>query len=270
MRLTWLNAPRLAWKKQKVWRKHQNTVYWVDIKLALKKGFKFYQTRSNVIILYDTLPAFCIPKVVVKKISKNCTRDNICHLGLLQRFPSRSCWTQQRLPTNPTKTQNPIIKNGETHGWATVHPGDRKRCLVWSLKTPKTQQGRRDLRTNQNPSSVCSNFVDKYEEEDEDLDADQARTGDPWVDNRSLARGNRHWLQVYGLPHAIVKEAENFRVQELVKKIESHPHRRTLQADWKQNNTYKLFSEESKVMIRDMGNIELFKLCETIPKLQCS
>ena len=29
-----LNAPRLAWYKQKVWKKHQNTVYWVDIKLA--------------------------------------------------------------------------------------------------------------------------------------------------------------------------------------------------------------------------------------------
>ena len=28
-----------------------------------------------------------------------------------------------------------------------------------------------------------------------------------------------------GLSHAVVKEAEQFRVQELVKKIESHPHR---------------------------------------------
>ena len=34
-----LDAPRLAGYKQKVWKKHQNTVYWVDIKLAQKKGF---------------------------------------------------------------------------------------------------------------------------------------------------------------------------------------------------------------------------------------
>ena len=40
-----LKAPRLAWYKQKTWKNHQNTVYWVDIKLAQKKGFKFYQTR---------------------------------------------------------------------------------------------------------------------------------------------------------------------------------------------------------------------------------
>ena len=59
-----LNAPRLAWYKQQVWKKHQNTVYWVDIKLTQEKGFQFYQTRSNAIILYDTLPAYCIPKAI--------------------------------------------------------------------------------------------------------------------------------------------------------------------------------------------------------------
>ena len=32
---------------------------------------------------------------------------------------------------------------------------------------------------------------------------------------------------------------DNFRVRELVKKIESHPHRRALQADLQQNNAYK-------------------------------
>ena len=59
-----LEAPRLAWYKQKTWKKHQNTVCWVDIKFAQKKGFKFYQTRSNAVILYEPLPAYCIPKVV--------------------------------------------------------------------------------------------------------------------------------------------------------------------------------------------------------------
>ena len=59
-----LEAPRLAQYVHKAWKKHQNTVYWVDINLALKKGLKFYQTRSNGIILHETLPAYCIPKVV--------------------------------------------------------------------------------------------------------------------------------------------------------------------------------------------------------------
>ena len=49
-----------------------------------------------------------------------------------------------------------------------------------------------------------------------------------------------------------------------------HPHRRALQADLQQNNTYNPLSEESKVMIRDMGTVELCEPCETIPKVQCS
>ena len=73
-----------------------------------------------------------------------------------------------------------------------------------------------------------------------------------------------------GLPHAVGKQAENFRVREFVKKIESHPHRRALQADLQQNNAYNPLSEKSKKMIQDMGNVELFELCETIPKVQCS
>ena len=59
-----LNAPRHAQYMHKAWKRHQNTVSWVDINLALKKGLKFYQTRSNAIILHETLPAYCIPKDV--------------------------------------------------------------------------------------------------------------------------------------------------------------------------------------------------------------
>ena len=60
-----LTKPRLASYKQKKWKRHQDTVYWVDIQLAQRKGLMFYQTRCNAIILYDTLPAYCISKVVV-------------------------------------------------------------------------------------------------------------------------------------------------------------------------------------------------------------
>ena len=77
-------------------------------------------------------------------------------------------------------------------------------------------------------------------------------------------------FRVSGLPHAVVKHAENFRVRELVKKIESHPHREALQADLQQNNVYIPFSNNSKEMIRELGNVELFELWDTIPKVQCS
>ena len=39
-------------------------MYRVDIDLEIQKGLTFHQTRSNAIILQETLPAYCIPKVV--------------------------------------------------------------------------------------------------------------------------------------------------------------------------------------------------------------
>ena len=59
-----LNVPRHAQYLHKAWKRHQDAENWVDINLAIKKGLTFYQTRSNTIILHETLPAYCIPKVV--------------------------------------------------------------------------------------------------------------------------------------------------------------------------------------------------------------
>ena len=117
-------------------------------------------------------------------------------------------------------------------------------------------------------------LVDNYEDRDEDVDADQTSTerpvsGHPTGSFTQLEEIDIDF-RVSGLPHAIVKQAENFSVRELVEKIESHPHREALQADLQQNNAYNPFSEESKVMIREMGNVELFELFETTPKVQCS
>ena len=61
-----LTKPRLVSCKQK-WKVHQDTVYWFDFHLAQRKGLKFYQTRSNAIILYDTLQVYCISKAIVMK-----------------------------------------------------------------------------------------------------------------------------------------------------------------------------------------------------------
>ena len=59
-----LSVPRRAQYVHKPWKRHQDAVSWVDINFAIENGLKFYQTRSNAIILQETLPAYCIPKVV--------------------------------------------------------------------------------------------------------------------------------------------------------------------------------------------------------------
>ena len=72
-----LTKPRLASYKKK-WKRHQDTMYWVYIQLAQRKGLKFYQTRPNAIILYDTLPAFCISKEIVMKSEESIYQKVFC------------------------------------------------------------------------------------------------------------------------------------------------------------------------------------------------
>ena len=50
-------------------------------------------------------------------------------------------------------------------------------------------------------------------------------------------------FRIPGLPHSVVKQADSYRVRELVKKIENHPHQQDLQADLQHNNAYNPFSE---------------------------
>ena len=114
--------PTTSCNKQKTWKRHQDTVYWVDKQLAQQEGLKFYQTRSNAIILLDTLPAYCIPKVVVMETGEVIFREGVC----VNSASSKDFWVKeldsevagssedsQRIQP---KTKNPIIKNGETRG----------------------------------------------------------------------------------------------------------------------------------------------------------
>ena len=82
-----LNAPRHAQYMHKTWKRHQYTVYWVDINLALKKGLKFYHIRLDRTRSFFTQH---FPFIVFRKLSGwklVYTRKYICHLGLLQRSP---------------------------------------------------------------------------------------------------------------------------------------------------------------------------------------
>ena len=89
--------------------------------------------------------------------------------------------------------------------------------------------------SSQSCVQVSVELVDKDEDADENVDADQTRTVRP-VSGQSFTQLVEIDIdfRVPGLSrlsHAVVKEAENFRVQEFVKKIGSHPHREALQAE---------------------------------------
>ena len=79
-------------------------------------------------------------------------------------------------------------------------------------------------------------------------------------------------LKIPGLPHSTVKHAQSASVRELIQKIENHPNRHALQRDLqqKQSLSFNPFSQESKEMIHEVGNIELCELLDTEPKTQCT
>ena len=76
-------------------------------------------------------------------------------------------------------------------------------------------------------------------------------------------------FKIPGLPHSTVKQLQSASVRELIQKIENHPHRHALQCDLQQSQSFNPFSQESKQMIHEVGNIEFCELLDMEPKTQC-
>ena len=159
---------------------------------------------------------------------------------LAQKKEFRSCWSWERLTTNPTKDQNPIVRTGilvlsEQRSGSSVQEIEKVSNVT--AKAPMKEQG--DLFSICVPVSVKRSNQDK--DADENLDAGHVNrvrfVSEQQPGLFTQCEDIDIDFRVSGLPHAVVKQAENFRVRELVEKIEGHPHRRALQAGLKQNNT---------------------------------
>ena len=91
-------------------------------------------------IKQDRIPAHCISKSIVLKseeiiyqkvyVSPRRPPKISCQDNWMCDLDSDVAGKQQRHPTNRTKTQNPIIKYGETRMWR--ERGNRVTCHVWS------------------------------------------------------------------------------------------------------------------------------------------
>ena len=180
-----LETPRLAWYHQKKWKKHQNTVYWVDIKLAQKKGFEFYQSRSNAIIVYDTLPAYCIPKAIMMETGEIIYEKVYASPPPPPKISFKDNWmkelgsevaggSENSQQTQPN-TKNPIVSTvrplkSEQPSGSSVHEID-KRILFGCEST--------NVRTERHVNScvpVSVEPLDQDKDADENVDADQIKT----------------------------------------------------------------------------------------------
>ena len=76
-------------------------------------------------------------------------------------------------------------------------------------------------------------------------------------------------FNIPGVPHSTVKQLHGASVRDLIQKIENHPNRHALQRDLQQSQSFNPFSQESKEMIHEVGNVELCELLDMEPKAQC-
>ena len=273
-----LNAPRRAQYLHKAWKKHQNAVYWVDINLALKKGLKFYQTRSNATFFTKHFQLIVFSKVVRMETGEvmyeivymsprpppkiSLTHDWKRELGSEDAQRPEGQVVQQ---SRCLQSNQPIPNPGRDRTGQPVVRTDRTLQPVVGTNTRTAQDGRKTSRSQK---------IDTRSFHDEAVKTD--RTGQPVVNHdessheQTMLNEVNMDFQIPGLPHPVVKHAaESSRALELVKKIENHPDRHPLQQDLRQNKAYNPFSVESKRMIQDVGNVELFEVFETDPKTQC-
>ena len=241
---------------------------WVDIKLAQKKGLKFYQTRSNAFILYNTLPAYCIPKAIKMETGEIIYEKRIwitstASEDFLQKLIGWRNWIQklvdkQKAPNQPNQTKSNSQNRATCCGRTNVPfecSGNRYtfftwvreyQFVCWTFGERQRHRRRRRCRSSQNGATRWWTLI---------LPArgDTHRLQGAWIATCSCETSRK--LLVF------VNSWTRSRVT-LIEKI--------FKPICGQSNAYNPFSEKSKKMIRDMGNVELFEVCETIPKVHCS
>ena len=196
-------------------------MYWVDIQLAQRKGLKFYQTRLNAIILYDTLPAYCISKVVVLESGEIIYEKVYMSPRPPPKTSFKDNWKKEldsEVAGSSKDTQRIQLKLN-TQLSRTVRPVGEQPFIQEIEKDvlfgrEGTKHSTRTVRHVDGPKSIQSCVpvsvepLDKYEDRDEDVAADQTRTVRP-VGGQPFTQLEEKDIdfRVPGLPHAVVKEA---------------------------------------------------------------
>ncbi len=107
-----LTKPRIAVYRQK-WKLYQNTVYWINLTVAQRKGLKFYLTRSNAIILYNTLPPCCMEKVVLWKTGEVLYDQVYKSPRSPPKITLKTAWTKRRVDTSNLEARESSADSSE-------------------------------------------------------------------------------------------------------------------------------------------------------------
>ena len=308
------------------WQKHQDAVFWVDINLAIQKGSTFYQTRSNAIILQETLPAYCIPKVVRLKTGEVLYEKSYMSPRPPPKISVRHDhdWTRGKVQLGSTVDQQPEGKvvrqsRGEVQRAAfsqliqpipkpicdrSGQPEDMQDVFVVKGETSRSHEIDKTVSTKKLCASDRSGqleitpSVNEARNLSENTRVEQTHDGSGQPDecnsssahtvkeqhaldeHREIASFNTNNefnraineedidFNIPGVPHSTVKQLHGASVRDLIQKIENLPNRHSFQRDQK-SQSFSPFSQKSKEMIHEVGNIELCEPLDMEPKAQC-
>ena len=286
------SVPRRARYVQNTWKRHQDTVFWIDIDLGIiKEGLKFYQTRSNAIILQGVLPPSCIVRAERLKGG-----EPLYERQYLSPRPPPKISLRRDLNWNQGQDQGFTVEHrpvgklvqqslGETVQFDSSKP----------TQFPKTNEDR-------SGKPVAQEIVGVLQEEPSSSD----RTGKPVTEEEQHVRNHddsgkpereevQHTVQenyhlksrdnvdkfdlatddanvdysVSGIPEEAVKRSENFNILQLIRRITRHPQKQAVQNDLDKEQSFNAFSAESKKAIKEAGNIEISEIINAEPKWQC-
>ena len=288
------SVPRRARYVQNTWKRHQDTVFWIDIDLGIiKEGLKFYQTRSNAIILQGVLPPSCIVRAERLKGGEPLYKRQY----LSPRPPPKISlrhdlnWTRGNDDLGSTVEHRPVGKLVQQSLGETVHFGSSK-----PTQSPKTngdrsgkpvaqeivvdvlqkepsssdRPGRPVSREEQHVRNHDSSGKPEREEVQHTVQENYHLKSRDTVDKFDLATNDANVdFSVSGIPEEAVKRSENFNILQLIRRITRHPQKQAVQNDLDQEQSFNAFSAESKKAIKEAGNIEISEIVNAEPKWQC-
>ena len=287
------SVPRRARYMQNNWKRHQDTVFWIDIDLGIiKKGLKFYQTRSNAIILQGVLPPSCIVRAERLKGGEPLYKRQYLSPPPPPKISLRHDlnWTRGKDDLGSTVEHRPVGKFVQQSLGETVHFGSSK-----PTQSPKPIEDRSGkpvaqeivgvLQEKPSSSDRPGKPVSKEEQHVQNHDNsgkpereevqhtvqenDHLKSRDN-VDKFDLATDDANAdYSVSGIPEEAVKRSENSNILQLIRRITRHPQKQAVQNDLDQKQSFNAFSAESKKAIKESGNIEISEIINTEPKWQC-
>ena len=288
------SVPRRARYLQKSWKRHQDTVFWIDIDQGIiKEGLRFYQTKSNAIILQGVLPPSCIvkaerlkggellytrqylsprppPKIVLRNDLDWTKRDD--DLDYTVEHQPVGKLVQQSLGETVHLDSSKPIQYPKTNRDSTGKPVAQEVVVGALQEEPSSSDstGKPVAKEEQHVQTHDSSGKPESEEAQHIVQRKENREHRETVDQFNLATNDANIdFSVSGIPEETVKRSETMSILNLIRRITRHPQKEAVQNDLDKKQSFNAFSDESKKAIKESGNIEISEIVNTEPKLQC-